>query len=110
MKKKYQQFRCSQMMLPEHRQKLEEQKEARRQNDLSPPLIDEQEREQWDLLLRTSLETGRKLTITYLTSSGYRETAGEVKKVSRSPACLYLETTEGAMVIPCPKIVSINLL
>lgn len=109
MKKIYQQFRCSQIMLPEHRQELKKHREAFRKKNSRRLSMDEQEREHWDQLLQSSLETGTRLQITYLAPAGLQEATGIVKKVSRFPGCIHLHTPGGVIAVPFREITGVRL-
>ena len=108
MKKMYQQFLCSRIMLPEHQRELEKQQQNCPSKTQDLPVIDEQEKEQWDRLLRSSLETGKKIHLAYLENSVYREAAGVVTKVYRAPACIFLKTPEGVVAVPSQGIIALR--
>lgn len=69
--KLYNQFICSSLMLPEHREGLNEyHAEQRRKEEKYVPQVDEQEFEIWDYLVRKSLCKGYAVSVTYLSASG----------------------------------------
>lgn len=67
MKKFTDQFLCSRMMLPEHVEALSRyNKKNLKEEDTHIPSVDEQELENWERLIKQSLEHGMKITVTYL--------------------------------------------
>ncbi|PKM82106.1 MAG: hypothetical protein CVU88_03525 [Firmicutes bacterium HGW-Firmicutes-13] len=82
-KKLFNQFICSRMMLPEHREKLNEHhEEIERKENYRLPSFDEQQWDEFEFILSRSLEHGLKIEITVLTEEGYLKTRGVVKKVN----------------------------
>ena len=77
--KMFNQFICSSLMLPEHREALNRHNRViREQGKKQHPCIDEQERELWDHLISESLRKGRKLAVTYLEKNAPRVLRGVI--------------------------------
>ncbi len=107
MKKKYQQFQCSQIMLPEHREELQKQRLDKKNRLNQPSETDEQEKEHWDSLLQSSLRTGCPLRITCFSSATGgepRQFTGVVEKILPLYGCIILQTDRGTVKIPTRRI------
>ncbi len=77
--KMFNQFICSSLMLPEHREALNRHnRELRKQEKECCPYIEEEERDRWDRLLGESLQKGRQLAVTCLEEDGPRLLRGVV--------------------------------
>jgi len=118
----YQQFRCSQIMLPEHCRELEKHRLSKDQYLQARQPPDEQEKEKWDSLLQASRRTGQQINIAFLSSSpGQNESpgrpghrphirtiTGSVEKICPSSGCLFLNTGEKTVKIPARKIILVS--
>jgi hypothetical protein len=108
-KKLLNQFHCSRMMLPEHRQKLKEHQEKTAFKEKYPlPLLDEQQWEEFQHLLHQSIQIGVKLKITVLTSRGYSAITGVVTKVDAVSNQIVLTTARGTEKIAVKQLVDIS--
>ncbi len=81
------------MMLPEHVAMLRELKE--RENDQTKPLIDEQQSEEFNEMIRLSLETKAEIKITYYKDFNYKSVSGVIRHFDISLNSLQLVTEEG---------------
>jgi len=109
LKKMYQQFKCSQIMLPEHRRELEKHAALKQhEKQESSSTADEQEKEQWDRLLQASLKTGQKIELTILSRNRCREISGSVEKIYSSSGYLLFKTAGGVIKISSRYIISIK--
>ncbi len=79
--KMFNQFECSRLILPEHRNMLYEDvlREAREENYKDTVKPDEQEQEKMAALLNDSLTRNREVTISVLTKKGIESISGVVK-------------------------------
>lgn len=83
--KMFNQFICSSLMLPEHREALTRyHREAREKEKARRPSVGEDDREVWDRLLNISLQQGRELIITTEDEEGTCVTRGVVCKINRT--------------------------
>ncbi len=77
--KMFNQFICSSLMLPEHREALNHHnRKLQKQEKEFCPYIEEEERDRWDRLLGESLQKGRELAVTCLEEDGPRLLRGVV--------------------------------
>ena len=107
----YNQFLCSSMMLPEHKEALNDHYvEEEHREEQCMPEIDEQQLEIWEYLIRKSLIKSKKLNITYLTKKGRRITVNgvKVKYIKGSSLCIKDGVTDKTKAIDLNKIVSIE--
>ncbi len=80
-KKMFNQFLCSSLMLPEHREALNRHHaEQRKREETRCPCIDEQQYALWERLLATSLQQGKKLLVCYMNEQGEHSLQGVVCK------------------------------
>ena len=88
------QFFCSSMMLPEHREELETMKGNMKKK---PPLPewDEQALELWERLFQESFQHGRKIKITILSRDRYIESEGVVRSLDANRGRVGIETVAG---------------
>jgi hypothetical protein len=82
MKKLYNQFACSRMMLPEHHEQLKEhhQKLQRKNSDL--PALDEQQYELFERTLIQSLNFGLEIQVTFMADGQFLTLGGVVKNIN----------------------------
>ncbi len=108
--KLYNQFICSSLMLPEHREALTEYHvEERQQAERYVPERDEQELEIWEYLIRESLVKGCKVNVTYMSHSGRRNTvAGPVKETENSTLRIKDEVTNSIKTINVSKVIAVK--
>ena len=107
----YNQFLCSSMMLPEHKEALNDHYiEEKHREEQGMPEIDEQQLEIWEYLIKKSLGKSKKLNITYLTKKGRRITVKGVKVISikGSLLCISDGVADKTKTVDLNKIVSIE--
>lgn len=109
-KKMANQFSCSQMFLPEHREQLNNQYNAIRMQNHSPAHLDEQERERFDRILRKSL--AEKLLIRVIIFTPEKREALQVLKGTMQeqvlPGYIKLKTASRTMLLPLKNIVAVE--
>lgn len=97
MSKKYaNQFLCSRMMLPEHRTKLARyRQEIEQAEQYRRLLLDQQQWEQFQVLLECSYFGGVPVRVTILEENGYRTVTGVVQKLLPVPGAMELSGANG---------------
>ena len=107
MKKMKSQFLCSSMMLPEHIGALKShaRKEFIKEN-YKFPQFDEQQLQEFDCLLKKSLQQGTILQVTCLSSTGFKATKGIVRKAAGEK--LILETDYGLEAVLLKEVVEVK--
>ena len=106
MKKFTDQFLCSRMMLPEHVEALSRyNKKNLKEEDTHIPSVDEQELENWERLIKQSLEHRMKITVTYLAKDMKKKSVtGAVTKVDVSGGIIFIEDKGGKVWVVLNKI------
>lgn len=103
----YNQFFCSSLMLPEHREALAKHAEENEKNN-TPCLIDEQQFEIWEQLLRQSSLEGMKITVKELFKGRVRSTSGIFAGFHAGAKLLKISTAAGEKRIKIEHIRSIE--
>ncbi|NLC11010.1 MAG: YolD-like family protein [Firmicutes bacterium] len=107
MKKMQNQFACSRIMLPEHVEALNKHaREVFVENSYKIPEFDEQQLEEFNILLQRSINQGLCLKITYLSPTGFKTLAGRLKKASEG--YLFLETGNDLKAMPAKKLIAVE--
>lgn len=109
-KKLFNQFICSRMMLPEHREKLNKHHEKiERKEKYRLPSFDEQQWEEFEFILTQSLEHGVKIEITILKEGKYFKKRGTVKKLDPlSGKISILTENEGVIKLPAKNMIEVK--
>ena len=107
--KLYNQFICSSLMLPEHREGLNEHHAKERlQEKRYVPEVDEQEYEIWEYLIGGSLSEGRRLSVTYMGVSGKITATGVAIEVENAALRMKVENTDRIKSISLNNIISVT--
>ncbi len=101
------QFLCSSMMLPEHREEIETMNRDREKKP-PPPEWDEQALELWERLLKQSFKQGEKIKITVFLQDRYLEVAGVVQRLDVSRGRVGIETAAGYKVLELKTICAVE--
>ena len=107
--KMYNQFLCSSLMLPEHREALtryyveEQQKEAE-----CMPEVDEQELAVWDQLIRISMAEGCIVAVTYMISGEIKSLSGVAVGTRRSELLIKDDTPQKVKAVPLKGIIVVR--
>ncbi len=101
------QFFCSSMMLPEHREELETLSKDREKKP-PPPEWDEQALELWERLIQQSLKQGEKIKITIFLHDRYLEVVGVVQRLDASRGRLGIKTAAGCKVLELKTICAVE--
>ncbi len=103
------QFACSRLLLPEHREQLQGHHRARnKKEELRPPCLDEQQREELDILVNQSLGQGLEIRVIALGEEGRYSTTGRVIRLDPVRKRITLATPAGVEVIARPKIIGVE--
>jgi len=95
-KKLSNQFLCSRMMLPEHREKLKLYQNKRDyEESYRIPQYSDQQLEEFQSLLDRSLKFGLRIELTILTEHGFTNLKGIVKKTETTSGQIIITTREG---------------
>ncbi len=107
--KLFNQFQCSTMMLPEHVESLHEHRRGKdRSRQLHIPDIDQQQLEEWEWLLRESLDSKSLVRISYI-FNGRRNTAdGFVEQINIGKRAIILQTPTRVKTIAADKIIFVT--
>lgn len=105
--KLYNQFACSSMMLPEHREALARHK---KETEImhNPPCIDEQQFALWERLVQQSYRNGEQITVKAFYENKIHDFAGVVREFIPSRKLLLLSTAAGEKRIKINSIRSIE--
>ena len=98
-KKLKNQFLCSRMMLPEHKERLREYHKKMYGGKTELPLFDEQQLEEFQCLLIQSLQCGLEVELTILTETGQKIITGVVRKADALSAQLTVVTKDGIVTV-----------
>jgi len=106
MKKFTDQFLCSRMMLPEHVEALSRyNKKNLKEEDTRISSVDEQELENWERLIKQSLEHRMKITVTYLAKDKKKKSViGAVTKVDVYSGMIFIAGKGGKVEVDLKKI------
>lgn len=111
-KKLNQQFACSRIILPEHRDQLKGQRrEMDEREKYRVPLFDEQQREEFDSLLTRSLRFGLLLKVTFLKGEREKSRAlirGQVVNIDSMTGRIVFHTETGKKIIAAGRITGIG--
>jgi hypothetical protein len=109
MKKKlYNQFACSRMMLPEHREDLKNLLEPQQKHCL--PSLDEQQYQVFERILSQSMQYGLEVRVTVWAAKGQRTVSGPVQKTGTIPGQLRIATKDGVKTVEITKIIAVEKL
>ncbi len=92
--KLYNQFFCSSLMLPEHKEALAKRKKGAEEKR-NPPCIDEQQFELWERLVRQSCQKGKQITVQVFCNNRVHKISGVVQVVIAGEKALLLSTAAG---------------
>lgn len=107
MSKKYtNQFLCSRMMLPEHREKLaRHRREAEQAEATRRPLLDQQRWEEFQAMLERSYFEGARVRVTTLGEDGRRSVTGVVLRLIPALGAIELAGAEGTFRVMLQRVV-----
>jgi hypothetical protein len=107
--KLFNQFQCSSMMLAEHIEALGKHRQERdRSHELHIPEIDQQQYEEWERLLKKSLDYRTSIFISYIYNSRRVMTKGYVKQINVTNKTIILQTPAKTKTIAANKIIFIK--
>ncbi len=107
--KMYNQFICSSLMLPEHREALTEYHlEERQQEEQYMPEVDEQELEVWEYLIGESLSEKKKLNVTYLNRNERKTLTGVAVEAANSALRIKDENIDKIKTINLNEIIAVT--
>ncbi len=90
----FHQFQCSTMMLSEHVEAITEHRRKKKKNeDLYVPEVDQQQLEEWEWLLKRSLEKNSSVRVTYLLNNRRNTVIGIVEIINTNKRLILLRTT-----------------
>lgn len=102
------QFLCSSLMLPEHRDALERRRrEQREKKETRRPCFDEQQLALWDRLLTAALQQEKELLVRYAGEDGAHSLRGIVYKYVPSCRELFIRAAGATKKVPLDNIISI---
>ena len=108
-KKMFNQFLCSSLMLPEHRDALNRRRaEQRKKEKIYRPCIDEQQHALWDRLLTAALRQGKELAVHYKNEQGENLLRGVVYKLVPLRREIYIQAAGVVSRVPLDSIVSLE--
>ncbi|MBZ4686861.1 MAG: hypothetical protein PWQ96_524 [Clostridia bacterium] len=108
-KKIYDQFTCSRMMLPEHKERLKNyRKKLQQKEKYRMPLFDEQQWEEFQFILEHSLHYDAKIQLTILQEESYLEVQGVVKGLDTVKREITIATESGLRKLNAKEIVNID--
>ena len=105
--KLYNQFFCSSLMLPEHREALAKQKKETGEK-CAAPCIDEQQFELWERLVQQSYRDGKKIAVKVLYRNGVCTINGVITGLDTNKKLLRLSTGNGEKKVKIKAIRSIE--
>lgn len=108
MEKLHNQFLCSRMMLPEHVEALSQHNKEKQNEEMIIPSFDEQELENWEHLIKQSLEQGTEITITYISNSAEKSVSGAVIRFDGSTGRIIIGDKNGWVGMELKEIVGIK--
>jgi len=104
--KLFNQFRCSTMMLPEHVEALSEhRREKDKSRELHIPDIDQQQLEEWEWLLRQSLDNKSPLCISYIFNNRRNTVTGVVDQINAANKTIILRASDEIKTISVNRII-----
>ena len=102
------QFLCSSLMLPEHRDALNRRRRKRREREgARRPCFDEQQLALWDRLLTAALQQKKKLLVHYANERGVHAFEGIVYRYLPSSREIFMRAAGVIKKVPLDSIVSI---
>ncbi|HSW35258.1 MAG TPA: YolD-like family protein [Candidatus Limnocylindrales bacterium] len=108
-KKINQQFNCSKMMLPEHRERLQKQTALSRwKEEHHRPVLDEQQQELLQHIFEQSLLHRQKIKITVLNENGYQVLEGVPLKGTSAVGQISLENSGDVKTVQTKDIVNLE--
>ncbi|HHX86751.1 MAG TPA: YolD-like family protein [Firmicutes bacterium] len=109
-KKMANQFACSQLILPEHRDQLHGHRQARRkEEERRLPCLDQQQWEEFEVLVKQSLGQGLTIRVTSVTKyHGRHSVTGQVIKVNPVIKRITLATPGGVQQVALLEIIGIE--
>lgn len=109
--KMFNQFLCSSLMLPEHREALQcRAAELRQQEKMQRPCIDVQQYELWDRLICEAIQHKRELCISYLDKQeGNRLIRGVVCRPDPQRREIIIRNSAGMKRIPLESITGVDI-
>ncbi len=105
MKKIFNQFACSKIILPEHRQMLQKLHDENSAKCRIKPAFDQQEFERWERLIKNSIHNGSVINIQTTESNVY---SGVVTKLDYTRKIIFMDTGDGIKQIGFDKVAVIN--
>ncbi len=108
-KKVANQFACSRLILPEHRDQLRGHRQARRKEEEHRlPCLDQQQWEEFEALVKQSLEQGLTIMVTAVSKQGRYSATGQVIKVDPVIRRITLATRGGVQQVALPEIIGVE--
>lgn len=105
------QFLCSRMMLPEHREGLNRRTEQiTRQEKYTRPLWDEQQWEQFQLLLQEALEQRLVVEIVRVKEEIHESIIGTLKKADNVTGLIFVQTENKITKVKSEDVLSLQLM
>lgn len=105
------QFLCSRMMLPEHREGVNRRiRKIDQQGKYSRPLWDEQQWEQFQLLLQQALEQRLLVEITRAKEDVHESISGTLKKADNLTGLIFVQTEEEIIKIKAEDVISLGII
>ncbi len=105
------QFLCSRMMLPEHREGVNRRiRKMDRQGKYSRPLWDEQQWEQFQLLLEKALEQHLVVEITRVKEDVHESISGTLKKADNLTGLIFVQTEDEIVKIKAEDVISLGII
>lgn len=108
-KKMFNQFLCSSLMLPEHRDALNRRRaEQRKKEKMCRPCIDEQQHALWDCLLTAALRQGKELAVYYKNEQGEHLLRGAISRIVPLRREIYIQAAGVVSRVSLDNIVSLE--
>ena len=109
LSKLYNQFICSSLMLPEHREALTKHHlDERQEEERYVPEVDERQLEMWEYLIKESLSQKKKLGVTYLSGSARKTITGVAVEAGNSALRIKDENTARTERVDFGKIIAVG--
>lgn len=108
MKKLDNQFACSRMMLPEHREHLEAHYQKLQRENYHLPSLDEQQYELFERTLIQSLNFGLEIQITLLAGGQLLTLEGVVKNINLLSGQIILLNKDGTKAVTIKNIIDVK--
>ncbi|UNC90726.1 YolD-like family protein [Candidatus Contubernalis alkaliaceticus] len=105
------QFLCSRMMLPEHREGLNRQNRKQHKREIFPiPLIDEQQWEEFQRLLEKALEQCLVVEILRKKNDIHQSIIGTLKKADSLTGLIFVQTEDEIIKVKAGDVLSLRII